>query len=250
MTPIPLSSGRARFRAGALALLSGAALIAGVAVAPGASATAGRTETSYSGNKTCADFGYDQELKIDEQPTNRTYALGDPKVEAKNLTGDVQVTISNVELVDGRMEFDWSSNVQWAAVLVKQANGGLFYHYDVPVSADVDVRTVDGQNKGGISHVDFCRNRTDETTTTEEPTTTTEEPTTTSSVLGTVVDRPTTSSTVETTDPTVMGVQVVRDGQLPRTGVESLLAVYAAAGLIAVGLALMAQGRRRSAGGR
>src|SRR5688500_2819643 len=34
----------------------------------------------YNGNLDCADFGFAYEFKIDEQPTAKTYNIGDPKV--------------------------------------------------------------------------------------------------------------------------------------------------------------------------
>ena len=97
----------------------------------------------YNGNLSCADFGFAYEFKIDEQPTAKTYNIGDNKVVTVGaVPAGTTITISNVELVGGRLEFDWSSNQSWGAVLVKQGSGGLRYPYDPAADNDQNVQTV------------------------------------------------------------------------------------------------------------
>lgn len=109
---------------------------------------------AYEKNKTCQNFGYDFGFKLEPQgiPEEKGYIVP----PSEDLPGGATITISNVETVNGRVEFDWSSDVAWSAVMVKQADGGLIYEYDPPVMSDQNVQTVEGKNSGGISHVNFC----------------------------------------------------------------------------------------------
>ncbi|MEO6318943.1 MAG: hypothetical protein ABIP36_09190, partial [Acidimicrobiales bacterium] len=166
--------------AGLLALMLGVvSLLFGTGTLAGASVK-DPTPTTYTGNPSCADLGFTNEFKIDEQPTAKTYNVGDSKVATVGtLPAGTSVTISNVELVGGRLEFDFASTVAWSTVLVKQSNGGLRYDYVPATTNDQNVQTT-VENSGGISHVSFCGGSTPVTTTTEGPTTTTTEgPTTT-----------------------------------------------------------------------
>jgi LPXTG-motif cell wall-anchored protein len=198
--------------------------IAGLAGAPAGASTGDPAPASYEGNLDCADLGLPHEFKIDAQPSNGVYG---------------PITITNVELVDGRLEFDWSSASAWDAVLVKQADGGLVYEYVPERASDEDVQTVAGQNSGGISHVTFCADddtpptTVPETTTTVPETTTTaaEVPTTEAQVLGIVVTRPA---------PKVLGAQT-----LPVTGLDSVPLAAAGVGLVLLGGAGMLISARR-----
>lgn len=226
----------------AAVLLGSAALLLSTGQVAGASAKVANP-IPYSGNLSCADFGFAYELKIDAQPVAGTYAVGDPGVVTQgSVPAGATITISNVESPGGRMEFDWSSNVSWGAVLVKQGDGGLRYPYDPAASNDQNVQTVTGANQGGISHVSFCG--PGNTTTTSESPTTSETPTTagtptTASVLGTVV-----TQAAPTTAASVLGVQVERT--LPATGAGSngLLGLLGV-GLVVAGAGLLGAARWR-----
>jgi LPXTG-motif cell wall-anchored protein len=144
-------------RLGATALIAGLLLTLFGFASPSLASTADPSPTAYDGNVDCAAFGYAVEFKINMQPVAGTYEAGDAGVEVKGeLPEDLYVTISNVESPGGRLEFDFTSNYAWSLVLVKQADGGLAYHYDPAVTHDENVQTVEGQNSGGISHVTFC----------------------------------------------------------------------------------------------
>lgn len=144
-------------RAGLTAIVAGFLLAIFGFVAPASASVADPEPESYDGNLACADLGYALEFKIDYQPVAGTFDEGDAGIQVVgDLPDDLFVTISNVESPGGRLEFDWSSNYAWSVVLVKQANGGLKYVYEPPVTSDQNVQTVEGQNEGGISHVTFC----------------------------------------------------------------------------------------------
>jgi hypothetical protein len=96
-------------------------------------------------------FGY--KVQPEGIPAPGSYSV---PADPVHLPSGATITISNVETVNGRVEFDWSSDVAWSVVMVKQANGGLVYRYDPAVTHDENVQTVAGQNSGGISHVNFC----------------------------------------------------------------------------------------------
>ncbi|MGH9085719.1 MAG: LPXTG cell wall anchor domain-containing protein [Acidimicrobiales bacterium] len=224
-------------RVGLGALMVGAVMLVGGLAPAGASVGDPSPDhfdfDSDTKNVDCTDaeFGlnYSIQFKINEQPTAKTYT-----------DGTHSVTISNVESPGGRMEFDWSSPEFWDAVIVKQADEGLIYKYDPALKADQNVQTVEGQNSGGISHVTFCSDGVDPTTstsstTTSSTTTTTEATTTTAAatVLGAVVTQPATQ---------VLGAQV-----LPATGASSTTTMLATLGgvlVLAGGIALLIGGRK------
>ena len=142
-----------------------------------------------SGNQTCGDlaaqFGGGQtwtEFKIDSGPSDGVF--GD---------GTLSVTISN----SGTHEFDWSSNIGLDAIFVKAGNGGFLYLYDPPgpeATADTDLA---GSDQNAISHISFCYDVEDTTTTTvPEVTTTVPEVTTTVPEVTTTVPEVTTTTTI------------------------------------------------------
>jgi LPXTG-motif cell wall-anchored protein len=247
-------AGRRFIRAGLGALAAGSVLLVAAAVAAPAGASVGDpTPTPYSlaveGNLDCGDIGYAIEFKINEQPTNQLYT-----------DGTYSVTISNLESPGGRMEFDWSSPQFWDALLVKQADGGLRYDYDPARTSDQDVQTVEGQNSGGISHLTFCSDGVDPTTTTTtEGTTTTTEGTTTTTEGTTTTTEGTTTTTegTTTTQATVLGVvvtpttakpavQVLGTQTLPRTGTNTGWLTGLGAGLVLAGASVLLVGGRKA----
>jgi len=203
--------------------------IVGLAASPAGASTGDANPVPYDGNPDCADIGFtaagDVQYKIDAQPSNGVYG---------------PITISNVESPDGRLEFDWSSESAWDAVLVKQADGGLLYEYVPARMSDEDVQTVAGQNSGGISHVTFCAHEDTTTTTVPETSTTVPETTTT------VAETPTTEAQVlgvvltRAPDPQVQAAQT-----LPVTGRDTLPLTSAGVGLVLIGgTAMLISGRR------
>lgn len=202
--------------------------LAGLAATPAGASTGDADPVPYDGNLDCADIGYPVEYKIDEQPSNGVYG---------------PITISNVELVDGRLEFDWSSGSAWDTVLVKQAAGGLRYDYAPARTSDQDVQTVAGKNSGGISHVTFCAAAPTEETppppVVEVPPTvaTPPAPLPPAQVLGVVV----------TKAPAEPAAQVLGSQTLPVTGRSSLPLAAVGSGLVVVGAGALRVSTRRRA---
>ena len=107
----------------------------------------------YVGNMKCADMAPDnvtwQEFKIEGVPDD-----GDHKIPNSELV----VNISNAS----SQTFDWESNFDMSAVLVKGSNGGIHYQYpgtndtsDTGLHALVHDETKPNPYHG-ISHVSFC----------------------------------------------------------------------------------------------
>jgi hypothetical protein len=100
--------------------------------------------TVVSGNPTCADLGYDFELKVDP-PNSGTYT-----------DGVLTVTVDS----DGTY-FDWTSNIGVDAVIVKGGNlGANSYVYDPPAESlgDDGLHAPNNSNgqPAGLSHMSFC----------------------------------------------------------------------------------------------
>jgi hypothetical protein len=198
--------------------------LAGLAATPASASTGDADPVPYDGNLDCADIGYPVQYKIDEQPSNGAFG---------------PITISNVELVDGRLEFDWSSGSAWDVVLVKQADGGLRYDYAPARTSDQDVQTVAGKNSGGISHVTFCAAPPAEETppaVVDVPTTVATAPTPDAQVLGVVV----------TKAPAPPAAQVVGSQTLPITGRSTLPLAAVGTGLVMVGAGAVRISTRRA----
>lgn len=150
-------------RAGSFFAVLGLALIASAVLVMPASAghdpdiagppsvLRGVQPTWESGNPTCGNFDSTwTEFKIDQSPADGTY---------NSLGLTVTVTAS-----DGKF-FDWSANLDLAAVFVKGGNGGDLYSYSQAVNSDTVlhapymVNTHPEEEKTearGISHVSFC----------------------------------------------------------------------------------------------
>ena len=250
---------RSRAAAGAACAVTGAALLLTGFAGPGSAASVEPTvidsESGFgqSGNPSCSDLGYDNELKIDEQVADGTYEVGDLAIE-----------ISGFGEVEGRDVFDWTSLLPegapqaFDAVFVKQANGGLLYTYGSPVTGDTDVASPGN----AISHVSFCWDdveTTDDGTTddgtTDDGTTddgTTDDGTTDDGTTddGTTVDGTTDSVSPEVLEPpaptpTPAPTRVLGSQTLPATGTSStsVLGLLGGALVVAGGLLLLS-GRR------
>jgi LPXTG-motif cell wall-anchored protein len=187
------------------------------------------------GNATCSDLAPEgatwTELKV-EPVEDGTFTDG-------TLTVTIEVTETDD---DGALVFNWTSNIGVDAVFVKGGPGGLLYLYDESTGDTGLHAPVNPQNQKffGISHISFCYDAdqpTTTTSTTEKPTTSSTEGPTTSSTEG-----PTTSSTE---GPTTSAA-VSPGGELPKTGggIEGLL-IAAGLTLLAGGGALLARARLR-----
>jgi len=139
-----------------------------------------------SGNATCGDFDGWSEFKVDP-PANGTYTGGDGSVTISGFDG---------------VTFDWSSTFGIDAVFVKSGvDSSQLYVYNPEATSDSGLTTQDGKE---ISHISFCWDDDEVTTTTEPPTTTTEPPTTTTEPPTTTTEPPTTTTeppTTTTTEP-------------------------------------------------
>ena len=211
-------------------MVAGALVLAG-AFPGGAGAAQTQTPTTSSsvveGNPTCADLGdFAFDFKIDEQPEAGT-TYEDPN-------SDFEVTITEVTAGDP-MTFSFESNIAVSAVFVKAGPGGILYTFDPPTTIGTDLASP----KDSISHVSFCWNgeQGSTTTTTEEDTTTTTEKDTTTTTEGGSTTTSTTLAgqvSVPTTQAAVEGA-----GGLPRTGGNTGPALALGAALLAGGVALV-----------
>ena len=183
----------------------------------------------------------------------------EPVEDGTFTDGMLTVTI-DVRDTPGGPVFDWTSNIGVDAVFVKGGPiGGTLYLYDPPAESTGDTglhSPVNPQNGkfSGLSHLSFCYDKDQATTTTtaEETTTTVEETTTTAEETTTTAEE--TTTTAEETTTTVGGstttavgavsTTTTPSGELPRTGSTAgpMLAIGAA--LLVGGAALVGYARR------
>ncbi|MGH9236087.1 MAG: LPXTG cell wall anchor domain-containing protein [Acidimicrobiales bacterium] len=214
-----LNSPRLRAITGLVSMALGAGLV--IWALPGyAGANAGQDSSpstvELGDNATCGDLAPEGatwiELKVD------------PVEDGTFTDGTLTVTI-DVTDTDGGPVFSWTSNVGVDAVFVKGGPGGLLYIYDPPAEStgDTGLHAPVNPSNGkfyGLSHVSFCYDVDQATTSTTEATTTsTTEATTTSTT-----EKPTTTTT-EATTTTMLGASTSTTsivpspgGELPRTG--------------------------------
>ena len=215
-------AGLASMGAGAVILVGALPGGAGAAV-EGASTHVSPTEVP--GNAPCPE-GLN-ELKV-EPVADGTFADDD---------GPLTVTIDVRDTADGQV-FDWTSNIGVDVVIVKGGNASNVYTYDPESTADTGLHAPENASGmfAGLSHISFCYDVEQETTSTtaEETTSTTAEETTST----TAEETSTTAVSPSTTTP---------GGELPRTGstVSPMLGIGAAL-LIGGGLLLAYARRLRS----
>ena len=180
-----------------------------------------------SGNATCGDFDGWSEFKVDP-PANGTYTGGDGSVTISGFDG---------------VTFDWSSTFGIDAVFVKSGvDSSQLYVYNPEATSDSGLTTQDGKE---ISHISFCWDEdevTTTTTTTEPPTTTTTEPPTTTTT------EPPTTTVPATVLPTVLttSTTVASTETLPFTGGPGEGLAVPGVALLLGGAALLWATRRRS----
>jgi hypothetical protein len=192
-----------RMTVGLGAMVAGGVILGGAF--PGyAGATDAQTEATTSsslveGNPTCGGLA--------PEGTSWTELKVEPVEDGTFSDGTLTVTIDVTETDDGPA-FDWMSNIGVDAVFVKGGPGGLLYVYDPPAESTGDTglhAPVNPNNDKffGLSHLSFCYDVDQATTTTTErdTTTTTEHETTTTSEHAT-----TTTSEQGTTTTAQQGV--------------------------------------------
>jgi LPXTG-motif cell wall-anchored protein len=218
-------AGLASMGAGAVILVG--ALPGNVGAAPQQSTP---STTVVPGNPTCGDLA--------PEGTSWTELKVEPVADGTFDDGVLFVTVDVRDTADGPV-FDWTSNIGVDAVFVKGGPiGGTLYLYDPPAESMGDTglhSPVNPQNNkfSGLSHISFCYDEDQATTSTtaEETTSTTAEETTST----TAEETSTTAVSPSTTTP---------GGELPKTGstVSPMLGIGAAL-LIGGGL-LLAYARR------
>jgi LPXTG-motif cell wall-anchored protein len=220
----------------------------GSAGATDAQTDATTSSSLVAGNATCSELA--------PAGASWTEFKVEPVASGTFPDGPLTVTIDVTETDDGPV-FDWTSNIGVDAVFVKGGPGGLLYVYDPPAESTGDTGlhapvNPDNDKFFGLSHLSFCYDVDQATTTTTEATTTTtEHETTTTTERATTTTEHGTTTTVQqgVTSTTALGgggttPTTQPAGGLPRTGNNSgpLLALGAA--LLCGGTALVAATRR------
>jgi LPXTG-motif cell wall-anchored protein len=148
--------------------------------------------------------------------------------------GPLTVMIDVRDTADGQV-FDWTSNIGVDVVIVKGGNASNVYTYDPESTGDTGLHAPVNPSGGfaGLSHISFCYDVEQETTTTSTTTSTTVQETTS-----------TTAEETSTTAGAVSPTTTTPGGELPVTGstVSPILGLGAAL-LIGGGL-LVAYARR------
>jgi LPXTG-motif cell wall-anchored protein len=170
---------------------------------------------------------------------------GGPPVDGTFTDGTLEVTIDVRDTAEGQV-FDWTSNIGVDVVIAKGGPNSNVYTYDPESTGDTGLHApgVPSGMFAGLSHISFCYDEDQATTSTtaEETTSTTAEETTSTTAEETSTTAEETSTTAVSPSTTTPG------GELPRTGstVSPLLGIGAAL-LIGGGLLLAYARRFRSA---
>ena len=196
----------------------------------GATAQQATPSTSEVGNNaTCGQLA--------PEGANWTELKVDPVEDGTFTDGTLTVTIEVTGFTDDDepQVFDWTSNIGVDAVFVKGGPGGLLYVYDPESTGDTGLHAPVNPNNDkffGLSHVSFCYDKDQATTTTS-----------------TTMGGSTTSTTPgESTTTTAMGdvttTTVAPSDELPRTGSTAGPMLGIGAALLAGGGALVGYARR------
>ena len=199
--------------AGVLSMLLGALM---VFATPAASVENPTVTVNPGGddNPSCADLGYAVEAKDNterEAPyTGHAASGGDPAL------------LVNYQLnADGTVDFavDEDTDLYVAAVIIKKGSaasgaGARVYEYNPATDADTGLETIPA-GATSFSHITFCANATDTTTTTQESTTTSEDTTTTTEATTTTSED--TTTTTEATTTTTEATTTTTDGGVEGT---------------------------------
>jgi hypothetical protein len=217
-------SGRRYALAGLASMGAGALILVG-ALPGGAGAAVERASThvvptEVPGNARCPE-GL-TELKVGN---------GGPPVDGTFTDGTLSVTIDVRDTAEGQV-FDWMSNIGVDVVIVKGGPNSNVYTYDPESTGDTGLHAPVNPSGmfAGLSHISFCYDVEQATTTTSTTSTTVQETTST-----TVGETSTTAVSPSTSAP---------GGELPVTGstVSPMLGIGAA--LLTCGGLLLAYARR------
>jgi len=162
--------------AGTTALVVG---LVGFLVAPMAIATHVQPELiTATANQTCDDLA--EAFSGTVGAVSWTELKQDPPGDGEESDGTLTVTITNF---DGK-SFDWSSNIGVDAVYVKAGSAGSYlYIYEPPAESTGDTGlTTPGDTGNAISHIAFCSDLEDTTTTVDDSSTTTVDDSSTTTV--------------------------------------------------------------------
>jgi hypothetical protein len=145
--------------------------------------------TTVAGNASC--------------PAGTTTLKVEPVADGTFTDGTLTVTI-DVRTTAGGQVFDWTSNIGVDQVIVKGGNASNVYNYDPESTGDTGLHAPANRSGSwaGLSHVSFCYDLPDETTTTPPttvPTTPTTAPSTTTTVPPTTTSVPSSSTSTPPT---------------------------------------------------
>ena len=197
-------------------MAAGALLIVGGL--PGTAGATHVTPTRVAGNATC--------------PAGTTELKVEPVESGTESDGTLTVTL----VVTGNT-FSFESNIGVDVVIVKGGPNSNVYTYDPESTGDTGLHAPINPNTGkpfGLSHISFCYD-------VEQPTTST---TSTSTTSSTVPDTTSTTMGATTTSAGVSPTTVPPPSQLPRTGSTTGPMVGIGAALLAGGAGLVGFARR------
>jgi LPXTG-motif cell wall-anchored protein len=188
-----------------------------------------------------------------EEPGNAKCPAGTTELKVEPVeSGTFSDGTLTVTLVVTGDTFSWTSNIGVDVVIVKGGNVSNVYTYDPESTGDTGLHAPINPNTGepfGLSHVSFCYDVEQPTTSTTSTSTTSTSTTSTSTT-----STSTTSTTVPDTTSTTMGATtssagvspttVPPPGELPRTGSTTGPMLGLGAALLAGGAGLVGFARR------
>lgn len=211
----------------------------------------------FDGNKTCADLAPPgsmwTEFKVE------------PVLSGNYTNGTLSVTLTVVDTASGPT-VNWSSNIGVDAVVVKGGPGGNLYTYPGESTSGTGLHAPVNPENGkyyGLSHISFCYDVDNPTTTmptttttmattTTMPTTTTTMATTTSkphkttTTMATTTSESSTTTTPVTTPTTAPPPKPPAPPELPKTGRNMTPLLLTSLAALGAGLGLIAASRRIS----
>jgi hypothetical protein len=136
-------------------------------------------------------------------PAGLTELKVEPVEDGTFTDGTLTVTIDVISTANGQA-FNWTSNIGVDQVIVKGGNASNVYNYDPESTGDTGLHAPANRSGSwaGLSHVSFCYDLPDETTTTPPttvPTTPTTAPSTTTTVPPTTTSVPSSSTSTPPT---------------------------------------------------
>jgi LPXTG-motif cell wall-anchored protein len=216
-----------RYMAVGLGSMAAGALII-VGGLPGTAGATHVTPTQVPGNATC--------------PAGTTELKVEPVESGTESDGTLTVTL----VVTGNT-FDWTSNIGVDVVIVKGGNASNVYDYRPGESTgDTGLHAPANASGGfaGLSHVSFCYDVEQPTTSTTSTSTTSTSTTSTSTTSTTVADTTSTTMGATTSSAGVSPTTVPPPGELPRTGSTTGPMLGLGAALLAGGAGLVGFARR------